>query len=131
MQTCVEIWNYLHDGMIVAVSGTLPSDISLKVEIQYLCDILSSGSSWLWIYLHGCQKFEYIQFEDDRVIKDIHLLDNLELEILSATKENDIQVCCVSGILKMQYIDASYKLSDGTEVTLKAITEAAKKYWSN
>ena len=131
MQTGVEIWNTLHDGTIVAISGKLPGDVLLKIEIQYLCDTLCPGSSFIWIYLHDCQKLEYLEFEGTQVIKDFELLNKMELEILSATQENDIQVCCVSGILKLQYASASCKLDNGTQLSFKAIAEAANKYWSD
>lgn len=132
MSSCVNIWNLLHDGSIVAFSGECPGDISVKVEVEYLCDVLASGSKFLWVHLHSCSNAAFIPFENSELSKDLTQLRDCDLEILSAKDEEcHISVCCTNGILYLNYVDAACELDNGVLVTYTNLSLACKKYWND
>ena len=132
MRACVDIWNLLHDGSIVTFSGECPGDISVKVEIEYLCDVLATESKFLWVHLHSCSDVEFTPFENSELVKDLTQLGDCDLEILSATdEESHISVCCTNGILRLNYVDATCELENGVSVTFTTLSQACKKYWND
>lgn len=125
------IWNLLHDGSIVAFEGEYPGDISVKVEIEYLCEVLAVGSTFLWVHLHGCSAIAYTPFNDSTPITDLTQLRDCDLEILSAkNEEGHILVCGTDGILRLNYVEATYELDNGAAVTFATLLQASKKYWN-
>ncbi len=124
------IWNLLHDGSIVAFEGECPGNISVKVEIEYLCEVLAVGSTFLWVHLHGCSTIAYIPFNDSTPITDLTQLRDCDLEILSAkNEEGHISVCCTDCILHLNYVDATCELDNGASVTFATLFQACKQYW--
>ncbi|WP_017298022.1 hypothetical protein [Nodosilinea nodulosa] len=132
MSFCVEIWNVLHDGSIVAFRGEHPGNLSVKVEIRYLCEALATGSKFLWVHLLGCTDVAYTPFENSNLVVDFKSLGNGELEILSAKGEDShISICCTEGILRLSYVDATCELDNGVPVTFATLSEVRKKYWDD
>lgn len=128
----VEIWNLLHDGGIVTFSGECPGDISVKVEVEYLCDVLATGSNFLWVHLHSCSDVEFTPFENSELVKDLTQLRDCDLEILRAKdEESHILVFCTDGILRLNYVDATCELDNGVSVTFTSLSQACKKYWDD
>ncbi|MEM9808096.1 MAG: hypothetical protein AAF959_22750 [Cyanobacteria bacterium P01_D01_bin.56] len=129
----IEIWNILHDAFISEINGKIPGDLCLKVEIEYLCELLSPDSSALWIYLNDCQRFEYTPYSQEEAINDIQQIQSLELGILSTTDEEKAEtiVCCDDGLLHMAYADISCQLDNGTPLTVEQLQAVSKTYWQN
>lgn len=99
MRSHVDIWNVLHDGSIVAFTGDCPGDISVKVEIEYLCEVLATGSKFLWVHLRRCSDVAHIPFECSACFMHLVHLGDGDLEILSAKEEEHyISVCCAKGL---------------------------------
>lgn len=130
MKSCVEIWNLLHDGNIASIRGECPGNVSVKVEIEYLCEVLSAKSTFIWVHLHGCSTIAYTPFHDSTCITALSQLRDCDFEILSAKNEgNHISVCCTDGILHLNYVDTTCELDNGTSVTLDTLLQACQKYW--
>src|SRR5882762_3608296 len=53
------IWNVLHDGVIVAVDGTVPGTIRLQVSIDYLRKHFSQSGEFVEVVLVDCTRFTY------------------------------------------------------------------------
>ena len=93
----VAIWNELHDGTITEVVGTLPGEMRVKVEIEYLCDYLPTQAKHVFVTLTDCERFEYAPYEGS-VIPIPAEVAALELELLSAGEDgNDMCVECADG----------------------------------
>ena len=132
MRSQVDIWNVLHDGSIVAFIGECPGDISVKVEIEYLCEVLATGSKFLWVHLRSCSDAVYSPFGSSASVMHIVHLGDCDLEILSAKEEeNHISVCCTEGILRLDYLDANCELDTGIPVPVAMLSQACKKYWDD
>lgn len=132
MRSQVDIWSVLYDGSIVAFIGECPGDISVKVEIEYLCELLATGSKFLWVHLRSCSDAVYSPFESSASVMHIVHLGDCDLEILSAKEEgNHISVCCTEGILRLDYLDATCELDTGIPVPVAMLSQACKKYWDD
>ena len=132
MQSHLNIWNFLHDGCIIGFSGQCPGEISLKVEIEYLCKALDSDSKFLRLNLHSCSSLLYAPFTSSDVVKDLVQLEKLELEILNAKETGkDTVICCTEGILSVNYLDVTCTLNNGVLVSLSTLFQASKKYWDD
>ena len=132
MQSNLNIWNFLHDGCIVGLSGQCPGEVSLKVEIEYICKVLDSDSKFLWLNLHSCSSLFYAPFNNSDVVTDLVQLEKLELEILKAKETGkDTVICCTEGILSVNYLDVTCTLNNGVLVSLSTLFQASKKYWDD
>jgi hypothetical protein len=79
----VATWNVLHDGRVIAATGTIPGDVRLSIEIAYLCRHLPTEAEHLVVTMVGCERFEYQPYEQPPVA-DPSAVAALGLELLSA-----------------------------------------------
>lgn len=125
-----EIWNLLHDGGIASVSGVVPGDLTLRVEIDYLTQIMNPPCDAIDLTLVGCETFEYLNWNDERRTTDINVLAELEPEILSATTTSaGVRVICSNGQFDVRYGAVRVVRPDGTPTTVEEIDATAKAYW--
>jgi hypothetical protein len=59
----VATWNVLHDGRVIAAEGSVPGDLRLSIEIEYLCRHLPTQAEHLVVTLLGCERFEHQPYE--------------------------------------------------------------------
>jgi hypothetical protein len=124
-------WNTLHDGCISAISGIFPGDITLTIEIEYLCAWLPTTSKAVQVLLHGCTEFTFTPY-DGTPIDDLQKIASLETEVLSAkTAKGVIEVVCTGGTLTAVYGVAEVFLQEGLLVTQESLEAAADGYWSD
>lgn len=130
MRDDIAIWNILHDGSLAEAKGSVPGDIRVRVEIPYLCRMLSQDGDSVWIFLHGCTLFQFRQWSTDTLLTALTEIEAASPEILSA-KEEDGHGCitCVDGVLEVRYERASFKLDTGRPVSPHDLHEAARLYW--
>jgi hypothetical protein len=125
-----EIWNLLHDGGIASVRGAIPGDLTLRVEIDYLTQIMNPPCDAIDLTLVGCETFEYLNWNDDRGTTDVNILAELEPEILSATSTSTgVRVICSDGRFDIQYGSIRIVRADGTPTSVEEIDATAKAYW--
>jgi hypothetical protein len=130
MDNLEEIWNLLHDGGIAAIRGVVPGDLTLRVEIDYLTQIMNPPCDAIDLTLVGCENFEYLSWNDDRRTTDINVLAAGEPEILSA--ENTVagvRVICSDGQFDIQYESIRVVRADGTPTSVEEIDATATAYW--
>jgi hypothetical protein len=53
------IWNILHDGVIVAVEGTVPGNLRIDIEIDYLRKRIPDSGNLIPVLLIGCTRFAF------------------------------------------------------------------------
>ena len=130
----VAVWNVLHDGCITAVEGTVPGELRLTVEIQYLCPHLPTRADHLFVTLDGCERFEYQPYERCATT-GVSAVAALELGLLSALEADGyLRVACsdsgVGGELMLRYATARLSTAEGRELSQSDVESAAKRYWT-
>src|SRR5260370_24990386 len=115
MEQAEEIWNLLHDGGIAGVRETIPDDVTLRIEIDYLTRRMNPPCEAIELTLLGCDAFEYLDWTDDQRTPDLQVLARVEPEILSAaTIHYGVRVICSNGQFDIRYSCVRVARSDGT-----------------
>jgi hypothetical protein len=124
------IWNVLHDGVIVAVDGTVPGTIRLQVSIDYLRKRFSQSGKFIQVVLVDCTRFTYRASDASGPTTELPLIADMAPEILSATFTNGVcEIECAGGILEVIATDGSVRLDSGLAVTLQELIGVADAYW--
>ena len=93
--------------------------------------ILPGNSDSIWVHLHGCRHVSYSRWDSEELFSNVCTEQTLDLESLSTQYlEDEIQVICVGGILKLVYDDLSFSLDSGHVIDWYTIVSAAREYWS-
>lgn len=82
------IWNTLHDGVIEAITGDIPGEVRLSVQI-YWCEIWDEPVEAIIVHLKNCTHLEWQSWDGQSILNDSAAIAKLELEILSGSIEND------------------------------------------
>ena len=128
----VEVWSILHDGIINRIEGSVPGNVTVAVEIEYLRRMFSEHGSSIVVSLLSCETFKYQPHEQSELLTDLSTISNLHPVILYADVENDvIHVDCSDGTVWLKYQDFSLMLDDGSSITLDALGEQCDKYWND
>jgi hypothetical protein len=131
----VAIWNILHDGRIIAITGELPGDLTLSVEITYLGRRLHTRAEHLVLELKGCRRIEYRPYEESAT-HIAHLQATLGLEILSASAAmGQLTIDCADGGAGGQLL-ADYDIafaftSEGEPLAQAVLERASDEYWQD
>ncbi len=124
-----DIWNLFHDGQIADIAGDMP-EIRLRIEISYLRDMFSGMGDSFWISLHGCRVFQFVDWDNGRLLPASKIIA-METEILSMVmKGNQASIICLGGILALEYREISYQLDTGKFITLGEVEYACNRYWN-
>ena len=126
----VELWDILHDGVIEAVDGTVPGNLTLTVKIEYLREMFSDAGKNVIARLIGCDALAY---QPDAPSEQLVSLSSVIPEgILSGEADGDlIRVYCLNGVLSLRYQDFSLMLDNGRPITLDELGEKSQEYWDN
>ncbi|RYD83633.1 MAG: hypothetical protein EOP84_07625 [Verrucomicrobiaceae bacterium] len=124
----IDIWNVLHDGPIVRITGTIPGDIELAVAICYLRERFPEPGDCILLTLHGCTSLSYERWDSGAVLTDLELIVSSEPEILSA--DEPTSVLCSNGTLHVQASDFSLALDSGRAITFDELCSVAEAYWT-
>jgi hypothetical protein len=135
---CPDIWNVLHDAILVGVAGQLPGEVVLTFKCDYLRKrFVEPGDSFLLV-LNGCTRLEFRPWSEQApVVKSPAELVNLGLWILSADQRSD---CCAvhcsrtessqsGGRLEVSVSDSHLQLDSGRRIELGEIEAVAAAYW--
>jgi len=131
----VATWNVLHDGRIIDVKGELPGDLTLSVEIAYLCRGLNTTAEHLVLEIKDCRRFEYRPYEP-ATAPAARPQAAIGVEILSAgIAMGQLSIACADGgaggELLVDY-DGAYVFTSEGELQAQAILErASDAYWED
>jgi hypothetical protein len=130
MSHAEEIWNLLHDGGITDVEGEVPGDVTLRVEISYITDLLAPPTEAVLVTLVGCTAFEYRSWADDSTTTNIALLAAQEVDILSTSPvEAGVRVICSNGQFDIAYSGVQLARADHSALEIGEVDHAAIAYW--
>ena len=122
------LWNLLHDATLAAVEGSVPGDLLLTIECDYIREMLPRTGAGFVVRLCGCSFFEFEPY-DQPPYADLPAIGQLELEILSAEAGNPLAICCTGGTLRLRYESAEIALDSGKAISLGELDRAAARYW--
>ncbi len=129
----IDFWNMLHDGGIQSRSGEVPGDLTLRVGIEYLTDLLPTEANHIVVGLLGCTRFDLYTWDDDPVESLCavgHPGDTDLAEILSAEESDGVaKVTCVHGYLHAVYDDVRLSLAEGDHLPIEELDDASNRYW--
>jgi hypothetical protein len=123
------LWGNFHDATLLSAQGSVPGTIVLTLECQYLRQMFGDTGDSFLLHLNDCSLFEFEPF-DKPAIADLSEISQLELEILSSEVGDPLEVCCVSGILRVRYGSAQAALDSGQSVSLPELDAASENYWT-
>ena len=126
-----DIWNVLHDGSVLRVSGAVPGDVQFAVWIDYLRSRFPDPGDRILLTLHGCTALSYQPHGDDTALTDLAAIAKAEPEILQAKDWTDASVVeCVSGNMRVTATDFSLSLDSGRAITFDELCAVSKTYWT-
>lgn len=124
-----DIWNVFHDGTITALSGEVPGNVHIFIEIRYLRAMLPGNGTGFNMQLGGCTLCEFEEY-NKAPSNDFSRIAALESEILSARAVDHIlEVTCTLGTLRVAYGEAELALESGEPISNEALSEACDRYW--
>lgn len=138
MELCPEIWNVLHDGTLVGVSGSVPGRVVLTVECDYLRKRFATAGEHFVLVLEQCTKFQFRPWDENSpVVTNLDEIGAAGLWILSADpRDEHCQIHCQftgqrsgGGSLEISGQSARLQLDNGTAIELPEITSVAESYW--
>lgn len=132
------VWNMLHDGCIVDVQGTVPGDVTVAVEIEYLRSIFPEPGDCFLIRLFRCSLFAFRRFRaDETLVGDLTTVAAEEPIILSAQSlDKDVVLSMTREAgnymeLHLQYENVLVFLENGQPVPIEELDAAAARYWDD
>ena len=125
-----DAWAAFHDGSIASISGSVPGDISIGIEILYLREMFRGAGGGFLVRLGGCTQFEYQPF-DQEPVAELSRIEQLAPRFLYLLESATcIEIDCTEGQLRLAYSTASLFLDDGRAITDEELLNANSSYWS-
>jgi hypothetical protein len=124
------IWNILHDGVVVSVEGTVPGDLRIDIEIDYLRKRFAEPGTLIQVLLIGCTRFAFREYEKSKFSTALTEIAAMGPEIVSVSMKDGVcEVDCTEGTLEVVARDGAIRLDNGREVTLQELSGVAEAYW--
>jgi hypothetical protein len=134
----IEIWNVLHDAIIVRLDGSVPGELRLEIDCDYLRDRFTPGGERFILTLSECTRFAFRPWsEPSSEMTDLGAIAARRLWVLSAEEvDGHGKVHCNEhipkgngGELLVSASACALRLDDGTPVTLSELKRVASEYW--
>lgn len=122
------IWGVFHDGVIKRIDGTVPGNLVLAMEIEYLRAMFEGEGTGFNIHLQSCTKLRYGEY-DEEPTDDLERIQEREPEVLYVTSEHPLVLDCVMGALELEYGAMLVTLDSGVRVTEEELAKASEQYW--
>jgi hypothetical protein len=124
------IWNILHDGVIVAVEGTVPGNLRIDIEIDYLRKRIPDPGTSIQVLLVGCTRFALREYENAKFSTALTEIAAMRPEVLNASLKNGIcKIDCADGTLAVVTAGGSICLDSGRPLTLEELAAVADCNW--
>ena len=126
-------WGALQDGIIFQIDGSIPGDVRILVDLDYLRTMFPNQGNGFIVQLTNCTSIEYRRY-GKTTINDTTIIESKELEILCLSLVNPIELSCQDysgelGELILDYESASLLLDTGEIVADNELHQAYAKYW--
>lgn len=112
-----EIWNVLHDGSVVSVTGAVPGAVQFGIRIDYLREGFPDPGNRILLKLHDCTMLSFQPFSAEVALTGLDAIASAEPEILQARDWIDAStVDCVAGTLRVTAAGFSLALDSGRSI---------------
>lgn len=132
----IDIFNILHDGTIIGISNG-SGNIELKIEIQYLAEMINEKFNYFYCELIKCERFLLEIWSDKKdYTSDWNTIIAYELEILDAhTSNKGISVSCrsdeiIGGNLHIKSRNIKIYDESKNEISLNELAHICHRYWN-
>ncbi len=140
-----DIFSIFHDGGITT-ANLQGENIILKIDIQYLAEIVNPAYRWFKVFLYDFRDVEFSTWSGDlksepEKITDVQSIFGPELEILEASlNENKIEVVCnvhsseydyCGGELSFNVDSAEVQDESGKPYSIEELDSICNGYWGN
>lgn len=133
-----DIWNLLHDGTITEITGVVPGDVHLAIEIGYLRERFPDPGDRIGLTLHGCTSFRYQLLENSPACSDpafpltnFAAIASNRPEIRHAKDWTNPRVVeCSEGDLVLSADSFSLALDNGRAISFEDLSQVAEAYWT-
>jgi len=131
MSVSPDVWNALHDGSIVAISGAVPGMVQLDIAIDYLRARFPDPGQHMRLTLYGCTRLAYRDYDANEFVADLSAVAGRKPEILHAEMTDDCnRIECSGGVLEVMALDYQFTLENGKSVSLQEVFAALEAYWT-
>ncbi len=126
-----DIWNILHDGEVLGVSGTVPGEVQFSVRIDYLRNRFPEPGNRILLTLHGCTSLSYEPHGEEAELTNLATIAEAEPTILQAKDWTDASIVyCASGIVSVSAAEFSLLLDSGRTVPFDELCSVSEAYWT-
>ncbi|MFX1238851.1 MAG: hypothetical protein ACFFAS_07235 [Promethearchaeota archaeon] len=131
-----EIFNIFHDGTIINVERQ-DSDILLKIDIEYIAQILNETYKFFYLKLINCRFFKFVDWDDNEIIDNLVMISEMEPEILSCDVVLDgVKIFCILSMVSggaIHFEAEHIKIYDHAkiEISLDKLVSSCEEYWNN
>lgn len=122
------IWGLFHDGVITRIEGTVPGNLVIGIEIEYLRAMFEGDGTGFNVHLQSCTKLKYSEY-DQEPTEDLARIQKLEPEVLCVASEHPLVLGCVTGTLELTYDELFVTTDFGAHVSEEALAKASEQYW--
>ena len=127
------LWNTLHDGVIVAIDGTVPGEPVLEVEIGYLAGRLCPGTKSVFVRLVDCSSFLYdFRSSMEETVRLSVLSEIAESRPIIMAGEQDLDgvlIECWCGAIQCRYSSACIMLENKAPIAYETLLAECERYW--
>lgn len=128
-----EIFNLLHDGRIISITGSVPGDALLEIKCDYLRERINVPGESFLVKLAGCAQLYFQKWEaNTKPLTDFQEIAALEPWITGAqVLENEISVGANPGTLFFSCESASVFTNATLILPVSELDRIAEEYWRN
>ena len=124
----------LHDGTIVAADRGDEGSLLLKIDIEYLAEVLEAGSTLIHVRVLGCRSATFSPYGDEGPgAQDLLQMEEPDITILSLSddtaSEGELVLHCVDGTLRLSCDALSFATESGVQVSAGTLRRASRLYW--
>ncbi|MBC3881929.1 hypothetical protein H8K35_10425 [Undibacterium sp. LX40W] len=124
-----DVWGVFHDGILVRIDGTVPGDLVLRIQIEYLRNQFDESGDYFIIELGCCTKFRYSEY-DNPPTEELSEIQAREIDLLYVSSEQPLVLDCSMGVLELEYESMRVLLPSGRTVTRDELIAASENYWN-
>ncbi|MDT8991532.1 hypothetical protein RQP54_11735 [Curvibacter sp. APW13] len=124
-----DVWNLFHDGTISNLSGDIPGDVWVLIEIGYLRAMFPGHGNGFSVLLRACSTLEFEEY-DKQPISEFTQIVEREPEILACEPVGPtLEITCTLGTIRIVYAEEQVFLEDGTLISPEELAAASARYW--
>jgi hypothetical protein len=121
-------WELLHDGSIAEVTGSVPGEVRLALEILYLRELFPEQGTHFEVCLNGCTALRFTPW-DEEPTEDFQDIVSRCIQVVEVRNEEPLIIGCAEGVLELAYEEIQVFLPSGLEVLYDDLAKASEKYW--